>query len=233
MSDTPGQESIDSGNDTRSDSVAPVVDIFGRRIKDKLEAKAKKPSVRFSHKVFNELMRHIEDGMTTTEACAQDGMPAMSSLYDWLAESDRAKEGDDKYGLSLRFSRAHDIRMELKEYALERIAAIPQIGEIEEIEYVVVPAHLEDENGEVVIDRETGLPVKDPEHPSGWKEIVKSRKVKKVDMLERARLHAETVKWIMSKRSHKYASESAVRARMEDQNKGAAMEVVVTYSTGM
>ena len=219
MSDNPGQP--------------PLVDIFGRRIKQELDAKAKKPAVRFSHKVFNELMQFIVDGMTTVEACAQEGMPAIKTLYDWLGESDTAKPEDDKYGLSVKFARAHDIRMELKEYSLERIAAVPQIGEIEETEYVKVPAYLLDERGEVQLDPRTGRPQMDPEFPDGWKEEIKSRKVKRVDMLERARLHAETVKWIMSKRSHKYASESSVRARLDSKDGESSSELTVTYPTGM
>lgn len=211
----------------------PIVDIFGRRIKKALDEKAKRPAVRFSHKVFDELMTYIADGMTTVEACTQEGMPSMVTLYKWLAESDRAKPEDDKYGLSIAFSRAHDIRMELKELALERISAVPLKGEIVEIEYERVPAYLHDETGEVQLDPRTGRPQMDPAFPDGWKDQVKSRKVKHVDMIERARLHSENVKWIMSKRSHKYASESTVRARLDAKDSEGSTELTVTYSTGM
>lgn len=195
----------------------PLVNIFGERIQ--YENAPKRPAVRFSKVVFDKLCSHIADGMNTVKACEQPGMPTIKTVYDWLNLSDDAKAGEPMYGLSVKLARAHDIRMELKEHSLEVIAASPRIGEIEEIEYETVPAFLEDAKGNPIVDPQTGQFQRDPEHPSGWKEVVKSRKVKKVDMVERSRLHAQTVEWIMARRSRKYASESAVRARMEAKEK--------------
>lgn len=134
------------------------------------------------------------------------------------------------YGLSLLFTRAHDIRMELKEHSLELISALPRIGEIEEIEYERRPAFLEDGNGQLILGP-NGEAQPDPDYPDGWKNVEVGRKVKRVDMVERSRLHANSVQWIMARRSRKYASDTQVKARMAEANgegSGNTLEVIIS-----
>lgn len=66
----------------------------------------RRPAVRFSRKIFEEICEHISNNKRVTEVCNMDGMPSVPTLFRWLAESDIAKEGSPYFGLSKMYSRA-------------------------------------------------------------------------------------------------------------------------------
>lgn len=164
--------------------------------------------VRFSKRVWDELMFNLTS-MSLTAACSLEGMPSISTVYDWLDKSDIAvaakDEADPYFTLAASYARAIETRVARMADETLDIADTPQIGEVVDVEYQTVRAWLTDEQGNLKLD-ENGHEIPDPEHPSGWKMVETGRKVKRVDMIERARLRVDTRKWFL--------------ARMQSQGRG-------------
>lgn len=150
-------------------------------------------------KIFDAIIEDIGNGSLVTAACQKPGRISVPTLFDWLSLSDNAENKEDiHFGMSERYARAMEARNQIREDEIRQEAQSVRAGVIEEYEYETVRAYLLDSKGKPKLDAK-GEELLDPEHPSGWKMVETSKRIRRVDAVDRSRLAVDTAKWLLAK----------------------------------
>lgn len=148
-----------------------------RRGHDRKPGVKRAPGVRYSKRLLDDLCFYIASGESLSEACSHEGMPVLSTIIAWLNESDEAKEGDEKYGMSLAYGRAVEARTHFIEHRASTEAQKVRLG-VEEKAIL-----------ETRYDPETDT----------WRRVEVGVEVKKFDAVDRSRLAVDTDKWFLAR----------------------------------